>query len=204
MKHGLIAFTVMVLFSCNNAGRDSDATTQETAGTDDTATGRTATDTSGRSTGATATISSEPFEKDDSSFVVKAASGGLMEVQLGNIAQEKAAGSRVKAFGRMMVDDHSAANSELKGLAGNKNMMLSDSLEKKHRDHIENLQKKSGQAFDKAYMSMMVDDHRKDIKEFEKAAADSRDRDLKAFAEKTLPVLRKHLDSALAITGKKP
>jgi putative membrane protein len=204
MKYGLIVFAALVLFSCNNAGRDSNVTAEEAAGTDDTATGRTATDTSGRSTGATATISSEPFGRDDSSFVVKAASGGLMEVQLGNIAQEKAVGSRVQAFGRMMVDDHSAANGELKGLAGNKGLMLSDSLGKKHKDHVENMQKKSGQAFDKAYMSMMVDDHRKDIKEFEKAAADSKDRDLKAFAEKTLPVLRKHLDSALAITGKKP
>jgi putative membrane protein len=66
-------------------------------------------------------------------------------------------------------------------------------------DHIKDLSKKSGKEFDRAYMKMMVDDHQEDIKAFEKSSNDAKDADIKAFASKTLPTLRMHLDSAKAV-----
>ena len=66
-------------------------------------------------------------------------------------------------------------------------------------DHIKKLSEKSGKEFDRDYMSMMVKDHQDDVDKFEKMSKDGNDADLKAFATKTLPILRAHLDSAKAI-----
>ena len=135
----------------------------------------------------------------DSKFSVEAASGGLMEVQLGELAQQKAQSQRVKDFGSMMVRDHSKANDALKALASSKNITLPPAPGEDHQDHIKKLSEKSGKDFDKAYMDMMVSDHKDDIDAFEKASNNANDADLKAFATNTLPVLKAHLDSAQAV-----
>lgn len=142
---------------------------------------------------------SAAVDQESSDFAVKAASGGMMEVQLGDAAQQQAAGSRVKEFGNMMVRDHSKANDELKTLAVSKNITLPDSVGDDHKQHIDDMKKKKGADFDKAYIDMMVDDHKEDVDMFEKAANNLKDADLKAFAARTLPTLRAHLDSAKAI-----
>jgi putative membrane protein len=138
-------------------------------------------------------------DEESADFAVKAANGGMMEVQLGDAAQQLAAGSRVKEFGNMMVRDHSKANDELKTLAATKNITLPDSVGEDHRKHIDDMKMKKGVDFDKAYIDMMVDDHKEDIDMFEKAANNLKDADLKAFAARTLPTLRAHLDSAQTI-----
>lgn len=140
-----------------------------------------------------------PVSESDSKFAVEAASGGMMEVQLGELAQQKASSKRVKSFGAMMVRDHTKANGELKSLAGMKNVTLPPAPGGDHMDHIKSLSKKSGRDFDRDYMKMMVDDHKDDIDAFEKESKDGNDADVKAFATKTLPILRMHLDSAKAV-----
>lgn len=133
---------------------------------------------------------------DGSEFLTEAASGGMTEVELGKLAQEKSQNQKVKDFGAMMVQDHSAANDELKQLAMSKNVSLPDAPLPKHQDEIDNLKEKSGADFDKAYMDLMVSDHKDDIDEFQDAADNSEDADIKAFAAKTLPVLQGHLQAA--------
>ncbi|GAA4395214.1 hypothetical protein GCM10023187_01830 [Nibrella viscosa] len=137
--------------------------------------------------------------ENDADFAVKAASGGMMEVELGNLAQQKAQNARVKEFGRMMVEDHTKANNELKDLAARKNITLPTSMGEDHRKHVDELRSKSGADFDRAYMDLMVDDHDEDIDLFEKAANNAKDADVKAFAAKTLPTLRKHHEAAKSI-----
>jgi len=144
-----------------------------------------------------------PVDKDVADFAVKAASGGMMEVELGKLAQQKAVSQRVKDFGAMMEKDHSQAGDELKKLAASKNIAIPGTPDDDTKKKIDDFSKKSGKDFDTDYMNMMLDDHKKDIKEFQKAGADLKDADVKAFALKTLPTLQKHLDSAIAITGKK-
>ncbi|MBC5774427.1 DUF4142 domain-containing protein [Pontibacter sp. KCTC 32443] len=133
---------------------------------------------------------------DMSDFMTKAASGGMMEVELGKMAQEKGQHKDVKSFGQMMVTDHTKANTELKALAGTKNITLPDSMSKDHMDHVSELRQKTGAEFDKAYMDMMVSDHEEDVQLFEDAAQNLQDPEAKSFASKTVPVLRKHLDRA--------
>ncbi|WP_291910405.1 DUF4142 domain-containing protein [Chitinophaga sp. CB10] len=141
----------------------------------------------------------KPVDDKSSEFAVKAANGGLLEVAMGKLAQEKATNPRVKEFGNMMVNDHTKANDELKALATSKNITLPASLNPEDQKHIDELAKKSGKDFDKEYMKMMVDDHDHDVKAFEDASKDLTDADLKAFATNTLPTLKAHQDSATAI-----
>lgn len=132
-------------------------------------------------------------DKDDAKFAVDAANGGMAEVELGKLAQEKAANSKVKDFGAMMVTDHSKANDEMKALAKSKGIVLPTAIDSDEQKTKDDLSAKSGADFDKAYVSNMIDDHKKDVKEFEDATKNLKDADLKAFAVKTLPTLKMHL-----------
>jgi len=145
----------------------------------------------------------KPVDKDVSDFAVKAANGGMMEVQLGKIAMDKGVSKRVKDFGAMMVQDHTQANDDLKMRASALNITLPATVSDDMQKEIDMCSKKMGKDFDKEYMNMMLDDHKKDVDEFKKAAENLSDSTIKDFASKTLPVLEKHLDSAKAITGKK-
>lgn len=146
-------------------------------------------------TKAPATTATKPANPD-SSFVKKAAMGGMAEVELGNLAQQKASSDQVKQFGARMVQDHGKANDELKQIAGSKGIDLPAALDGKHRKDMDRLGKLSGAQFDKAYMNHMVDDHKKDIADFKKEANSGKDADVKAFAAKTLPTLEEHLKLA--------
>lgn len=134
-------------------------------------------------------------DEQDAKFAVAAANGGMAEVELGQLAQQKAANAKVKDFGGMMVNDHSKANVELKALAKSKGITLPAAVDAEEQKVKDELSAKSGADFDKAYVSNMIDDHKKDIKEFEDASKNCKDADLKAFAVKTLPTLKMHLDA---------
>jgi len=131
----------------------------------------------------------------------EAAEGGMAEVEMGKLASQKAQNPDVKKFGQMMVTDHTAANTELKALAAKKNIALPADAGS-HKSNMDALAKESGAGFDKAYVNDMVSDHEKDVSDFQKQADSSSDPDVKAFAAKTLPVLRKHLDAIKAIEAK--
>lgn len=186
----MLLMAALAIISCNDASQETTAGTEnavenakdETIGTDQQ-------------------VGDSSSKMDEADFMAKAASGGMMEVELGKLAQQKAKNARVKKFGAMMVKDHTQANTELKALAANKNVSIPPAMNEEHQKHVSEMREKTGDAFDKAYMSMMVDDHQKDVSDFEGASNKAGDANLKAFAAKTLPVLRMHLDSAKAING---
>ncbi len=132
-------------------------------------------------------------------FLVKAADGGLTEVEGANLASQKATNAGVKRFAEMMHHDHGNANGEVKSLAAARNVTIPTTPSEKNEESIAQLSKKSGKDFDKDYMDWMVDDHKNDIKLFEKAAGDTKDESVKTFINNTLPTLRAHLESAKAI-----
>jgi len=133
-------------------------------------------------------------------FVKEAAAGGMAEVKLGQLAQQKAASADVKAFGKRMEDDHSKVNGELKQLAAEKKVSLPSGLDSKHQALYDRLSKLSGSQFDKTYMSEMVRDHQQDVAEFQKAAR-SNDAQVQEFASRTLPTLEDHLREAQQIAS---
>ena len=138
-------------------------------------------------------------DDDDNDFAVKAANGGILEMEVARLAREKAQRSDVKDFAAMMLSDHQKANDELKALAGRKNITLPARLGEDDQKHVDELAKLSGAEFDKKYVDLMVEDHEEDVKLFKEAADDAEDADLKAFAAKTLPTLQKHLERITTI-----
>jgi len=134
--------------------------------------------------------------KQDAQFMVKAKSGNQLEVTLGELAQTNAQSPAVKRFGLMMVRDHSEGEKELRSMAIAKRIVMPDTLSNQQQKEADDLKKKTGHDFDKAYIDLMVDDHKEDIDEFTKAAQQANDPDIKALAAKMVPVLKEHYDSA--------
>jgi putative membrane protein len=137
----------------------------------------------------------------DHEFLMEAAMGGMMEVELGRLAAQQGGSDAVKQFGQRMVDDHGKANQELMSLASSKGMTLPAQLDEKHQKEVTKLSSLTGADFDREYTKMMVSDHRKDVSEFEKQSTRGTDADLKAFATKTLPTLQEHLQMAESLPG---
>jgi putative membrane protein len=138
----------------------------------------------------------------DQSFLKEAVAGGLAEVELGQLAAEKASNPEVKKFAERMVTDHGKANDQLKEIAAQKGINLPTEPSAKHKATKERLSKLSGDEFDKAYMSDMLSDHKKDVAAFRKESTEGEDPVLKQFATKTLPTLEDHLKEAESIRPK--
>jgi putative membrane protein len=126
----------------------------------------------------------------DKTFMKKAAKGGMMEVAMGQVAEQKAQSDDVKSFGKRMVTDHGNANDELRSIASKKGVQLPS------KEHT------SKWTSDKAYMDTMVKDHEKDLAEFKEEASSGSDPDVKKFADDTAKVIQEHLDLAKEIDGK--
>ena len=135
-------------------------------------------------------------------FMHKAAMSGMLEVRLGQLAQQKAESKDVKDFGSRMVTDHGKANDELKQIAQQKGVTLPEKLNPRHQKMVDRLSKLSGAKFDKAYMAVMVKDHRHDVAFFKWASHRMKDPDLKNFAMNTLSVIEEHLKMAREIKRK--
>lgn len=174
----LLIVSSFLVWSCNNSGRNNAAGTDTIINADSTA---------------------ASVDTDVSDFAGKAAIGGMLEVELGKLAQAQGMNNRVKAFGKMMVDDHTKAGEELRTLAAKKNISVPASLPEDQLKEVADLKGKSGVDFDKSYIKKMLRDHRHDIGEFDKMAKEGSDPEMKEYAAKTLPVLKMHLDSAKAI-----
>jgi putative membrane protein len=125
------------------------------------------------------------MDSKDRDFMMEAAKGGMEEVEMGKMAEQKGQSAEVKKVGQTMVTDHSKANNELMALAAKKGVKLDTS-------HKMN-EKMGGSNFDQEYLADMVKDHQKDIAAFENEAKNGTDPDIKSWARKTLPTLKKHL-----------
>jgi putative membrane protein len=134
----------------------------------------------------------------DRNFIVTAAEDGMAEVELGKLAQQKGSHEAVKTFGTQMVTDHTKAGDELKALAGTKDITL-PSGPGKHQKDIDKLGRTAGADFDRDYAKQMVNAHKSAVALFEKTARSGKDGDVKAFAAKTLPTLKQHLEHARSL-----
>lgn len=138
----------------------------------------------------------------DDAFVKKANQGGLAEVKMGELAQQRAQNPEVKEFAQHLVSEHQQANTELQQLAQTKGMKVETEVGGKHKQTIDRLEKANGQEFDKKFMQAVVKEHKNDIKEFKKQAEKGKDADVKNWAQKTLPALEKHLQMAQQLEQK--
>ncbi len=180
-----IALSAFAFQACNS-NKDSQETADSLNMTKDTT-------TNAMNTGGIA------VEQSDSEFATKAAVGGMAEVEMAKLAQEKSSNTSVKDFASMMVKDHGKANDELMAIAKTKNITLPTALDEDHQKKYDELKGKTGADFDKDYVNTMVDGHKSTLDLLQNEAKDGNDAELKAFAAKTAPVVQMHLDKINAI-----
>lgn len=131
----------------------------------------------------------------DKSFITKAVQGNLAEIQMGQLAEQKGKSDAVKSFGRMLVTDHQANNEKAKQVASQLGVTPPTQPSAKQKSEYNKVAKLSGSAFDHQFAQMMVADHKQDIAKFERQAKKTND-PLGQYASDTLPVLKKHLQTA--------
>jgi putative membrane protein len=130
----------------------------------------------------------------DQRFVAEAARGGMMEVQMGQLAQKNASSAEVKQFGQRT--DHTRLNDELRNAAKKDGFQVPTDLSAKQRAEIQTLSKFSGKEFDSKYAQLMVKDHRTDLAAFKKAESTTEKPELKKAIADAIPVIEHHLEMA--------
>lgn len=133
------------------------------------------------------------------SFIKQAMQSDMAEIQMGKLAQEKGGDQKVKDFGQTLVSDHQQNLDKAKSLAQTIGMTPPDAISAEQKATYNKLSKLSGRQFDREFAQHMVQDHRKDISEFERESKKSGE--VANFAQDTLPVLKKHLQIAEEISG---
>ncbi|WP_158884848.1 DUF4142 domain-containing protein [Rhodanobacter sp. L36] len=137
----------------------------------------------------------------DKTFVQHAAADGMAEVQMGQMALGKTSNASLKDFAQHVVDDHTKANDQLKAIAASKQMTLPTGPDADAQKESKKLDALKGPAFDKAWTKAIVDNHKKAVKLFTTEAKDSKDDDLRKFAQATLPTLQSHLTMATQLAA---
>lgn len=145
----------------------------------------------------TTTTTNGKASKAEQSFIKKAIEGNLAEVKMGELGEQKSSNATVKAFGKMLVTDHGAANEKALAAAQSAGVTPPSSPDSKQKTTYEKMSKLSGEKFDREYAEEMVSDHKKDIDEYTKAAKGSGP--VADYAKATLPTLKEHLQKAQAL-----
>lgn len=195
----LFAGSLISLVACNSGSSTQDSVDSAKNVNDSMISNK----TDSGSSNSMVTTSHDTLTKSDANWVVDVANAGMTEVELSKVAQDKATSDRLKNFANMMVTDHTKAGDQLKQIAATKNLTLPANLSNDSQKELDDLNKKSGKDFDKAYEDDMLAGHRKAVNKFQDGSKNLTDADLKNFATQTLPTLQMHQDSIKAITGKK-
>jgi putative membrane protein len=118
----------------------------------------------------------------DKKFVQEVLQGGTAEVQLGQLASQKASSEDVKQFGQKMVDDHTKMGDQMKEVAQKEGISIPSEVQAKDKELETKLSSLSGDSFDNAYIKAMLKDHQHDLSEFKKEANSGNDTSIKDAA----------------------
>ncbi len=124
------------------------------------------------------------MSEKDQKFVVRAVSTGEQEIQDGMIAEKKAKSSEARKVANRVVSDHQTANKQLTEMAKKKGLGVTTGNIKPRDMGTKN--------YDAQYLYSIETDNQQDIKDFEKEARTGDDSQIKAWAAKTLPMLKAH------------
>jgi putative membrane protein len=137
----------------------------------------------------------------DSTFLKQAAENGGATTQLAKMALDKSSDAKVKQLAQQIVDDQNKANDQVKTLAQTKQLTLPADGSADSQKQTKQLQAKSGQAFDEAWVKAVVSDQQKTVKAFTQEGKDAKDNDVKQLAQGALPALNSHVKSAQALAA---
>ena len=138
----------------------------------------------------------DTLDAADVKFVKTESAASSAEMKLAGLGVQKAERPDIKAFAEMLVTDHTQAHKELTALAVEKGVDVSAVIDPKHAEEFQKLEKASKADFDKEFLADMISDHKECVSNFEAAAKDSKDKDVKKWATKMLPALKAHLAKA--------
>jgi putative membrane protein len=137
--------------------------------------------------------------RQDSKFILDAASSNLMEIRLGQLAQSKATNAAVKQFGQQMVTDHTNLENQLTATVSKGGTQFKPGMTDAHEDEIERLEKLSGTQFDQEYMRAMIQHHQQDVAAFQSKGQSSGSAEARQIVSTGLPVLQRHLSMATQV-----
>jgi putative membrane protein len=136
--------------------------------------------------------SAQQLSEGDREFITTAAEAGHAEVATGQTAAESE-NAAVAAFGKQMVEEHSKMNDELAALAQKKGVTPPSSADLASQAKTTVTGALPGTTFDEQYVSSQLDDHQETLQLLQNEAKSGQDPELKAFAEKYVPVVQKHI-----------
>jgi putative membrane protein len=143
------------------------------------------------------TMASGAAPVSDSTFVKKAATSDMYEIQASRLAQAKATSADVKTFAGRMVTDHTKTSDRLKSILASKSgLKAPTALDTRHRTLLSQLRSARGAVFDRLYVQQQLQAHQQAVMLFTSESQNSKDADLKSFAGQTLPTLQQHLTMA--------
>jgi putative membrane protein len=133
-------------------------------------------------------------EQMDMKFVMDAYMGNMAEIEMGRMTMERASDAEVKKFAQMMIDHHTMANNELMPIAQRMGMTLPKELDPHHRAEMDGMMKLSGMQFDMGYVKGQMAGHALMVDMYMMHSKDSKDKGVKDYAKKGLPIVERHYD----------
>lgn len=136
-------------------------------------------------------------------YVNRVAISDKYEIEAGKLAVQKAQSEQTRAFGQMMIDDHTKSSQDMKAVMAKMSPAATppSRLDAEHQGMIDRLKSASGAAFDREYQNQQMMAHRKALALHEGYGANGDNADLKAFAQTVVPVIRKHHEQVNSMTG---
>jgi putative membrane protein len=129
------------------------------------------------------------------SLIKNGLEGGMTEIAASKIALKNSQNPKVISLANEMITDHTNADKTLDSIENDKMLTEKDTISGEHKEMLDSLKTKSGAAFDRAYISMMIHDHKEAIDLF-KDASDNKNQTIQDFARQTLPTIEGHLKMA--------
>ncbi|MGE5547618.1 MAG: DUF4142 domain-containing protein [Solirubrobacterales bacterium] len=149
-------------------------------------------------TGTTGTTSTAAASSDRG-FVADAASAGMSEVAMAQLAMDRARDPDVRAYASHLAQDHSRSSDKLRVAASQAGVGVPARLDAEDQAKVDKLSTLSGTAFDRAFLNQMVADHQETVNDFEREASRGDSAPLRSYADQSLPALRQHLAEAQAL-----
>jgi putative membrane protein len=141
----------------------------------------------------------QPISSSAKQFLDFASQVNVAELRGGLLAEQKAQAPVVKAFGRLMMLDHSELESQLDAIAAANHISLPDQPNAAAAMQMDQLKSMSGPQFDTAYMKDIVDGHEKAVSKFNSEKSGARTPSIRTVASSALPILEQHLALAKAV-----
>ncbi len=129
-------------------------------------------------------------------FMCEAAMSGILEVKMGRIAAYRANSSQVRQFAQTMANDHSRSNRKLKEMAWARDLKACEEMDRQRAQRLIALQRYTGDDFDREYLTLQVDEHRRTLRLFQLQTLRGVDGELRDFAGSKLPALEERLRTA--------